>query len=245
MQLDIERLHETQHTQTNAASSDNTNIHTLNVVRLGDAVGNVPAALLAGPLVGGDVVAHETENHHNGVLGNTVGVGVSDLSNSDTGLVGSIEIDVVRTNTSSQSQLEVLGPRDAISVKVGGPEGLRDNNISSGQLALENRVRAVLVRSDNKLVAVLLEELAQSELTAHATEQMARGKVNCLGSRSSLSIRILGDVREVVTEVGRRVAINRIRIQDAEDLHAFAASAAKLASSGSGRCFHSLGEHWE
>lgn len=54
------------------------------------------------------------------MLGDGDDVGASDLSNGDTavGLVGGVEVDVVRANTGSDGDLEVLGLGQALSGQV-------------------------------------------------------------------------------------------------------------------------------
>jgi hypothetical protein len=58
------------------------------------------------------------------VLSDRDDVGSSDLSDGDTavGLVGSIEVDVVGTDTSSDGELQVLGLSKTLSGKVTGVE---------------------------------------------------------------------------------------------------------------------------
>jgi len=61
--------------------------------------------------VRGDEVADEGEDGHDDVLSDGDDVGTSDLGDGDTavGLVGGVKVDVVRTNTGSDGNLEVLG----------------------------------------------------------------------------------------------------------------------------------------
>jgi hypothetical protein len=61
------------------------------------------------------------------VLGNGDDVGASDFGNSDTtvGLIGSVQVDVVRSDTSSNSELEVLGLGQTLSGKVTGVEAIK------------------------------------------------------------------------------------------------------------------------
>ena len=60
------------------------------------------------------------------MFGNRDNVGASDFSNSDTtvGLVGGIEVNVVGSNTSSNSELEVLSLSQALSSEVSRVEAV-------------------------------------------------------------------------------------------------------------------------
>ena len=69
-------------------------LHALQVVGALDAVGDVPAAV-DDPLVGGDVVAHEREDHHHDVLGDADAVAVGDLGDGDAVLDRRLQVDVV------------------------------------------------------------------------------------------------------------------------------------------------------
>jgi len=59
----------------------------------------------------GDEVADEDENGHDDVFGYGDDVGAGDFCNGDTaiGLVRGIEVDVIRSDTSSNGKLELLG----------------------------------------------------------------------------------------------------------------------------------------
>jgi hypothetical protein len=70
VQLDVEGLEAAQHGKADAAGSDGSDLHALEVIRALDAVGNVPSAA-HDPAVGRDVVAHERQDHHDDVLGDT------------------------------------------------------------------------------------------------------------------------------------------------------------------------------
>lgn len=60
--------------------------------------------------------------------------------------------------------LRFLAYLDARGVEVGGPEGLRDDDIGGGQLTLEDGVRTLLVAGDHELVTGLLQEGTEAEL---------------------------------------------------------------------------------
>jgi hypothetical protein len=60
------------------------------------------------------------------MLGDGDDVGASDFGNSDTtiSLVSSVQVDVVRSDTSSNSELELLGLGQTLSGKVTGVEAV-------------------------------------------------------------------------------------------------------------------------
>ena len=70
--------------------------------------------------MGGNHVAHQSEDGHNYVLGHRHNVGTSDFSDCDTaiGLVCSVEINVIGPDTGSDGDLQVLGFRKALSSEV-------------------------------------------------------------------------------------------------------------------------------
>ena len=85
-----------------------------------------------------------------------------------------LQVDVVGADAGGDRQLQLRRLGDPLGRQVGGPERLRDDDLGVGQLALEDRVRAVLVGGHDQLVAAPLEELAQPELAGDAAEQLAR-----------------------------------------------------------------------
>lgn len=79
----------------------------------------------------GSVVADEDEDGHNDVLSDGDDVGTSDLCDGDTavGLVGSVEVDVVRSNTGSDGDLEVLGLCKTLSGQITRVEAVRMSDV--------------------------------------------------------------------------------------------------------------------
>ena len=65
-------------------------------------------------LVGGDKVADEQKDAHDDVLGNGDDVRAGDLENLDALLDGRVQIDVVGTDTSRDTDLEVLRLRTIV-----------------------------------------------------------------------------------------------------------------------------------
>ncbi len=123
------------------------------------------------------------------MLRNADAVGVSDLGDGQAGLAGGLEVVVIRPDPGGNRKLEVPGPGDALPGQVGGPERLGDDDIGVGQLALEDRVRAVL-----------------------------GNEVDRVRARRCLPARIGADLRDLIAGVGRRVPVNRIVIQHAQHL---------------------------
>lgn len=127
--LAVEGLETAEDTLTNTANGDGTDNLALEVeLVLGDS-SNVPLTV-ADLLVGRDEVADQGEDGHDNVLSDGDDVAASDLSDGDTtvGLVGGVEVNVVRANTSSDGNLEVLGLGQTLSGQVTGVE---TNTVSS------------------------------------------------------------------------------------------------------------------
>jgi hypothetical protein len=86
-------------------------------------------------------------------------------------------------------------------------------------LAIEDRVRSILVRCDDELMLLTLEKLPQAELTGDAPQQLAGCEVDPLRSWSRLAIVVPLDPRDVVPRIRRGIAVHRIVIEDAKNLH--------------------------
>jgi hypothetical protein len=171
--LAVECLQTAEDTLSDTANGNGTDDLVLKIVLvLGDG-GNVPVTS-GNLLVGRDEVADEDEDGHDDVLGNGDNVGTSDLGNSDTavGLVGSVQVDVVRTDTSSDGNLEVLGLGQTLLGQVTRVEGSSNNDFGINEVLVKGRVLALLVGCGDELVALLLDPLAQTELVLGGTEQL-------------------------------------------------------------------------
>jgi hypothetical protein len=107
------------------------------------------------------------------VLSDGDDVGASDLGDGDTtvGLVGGVEVDMVRADTSGNSELELLGLGQALSGQVTGVEGSGDDDLSIDELLVELGTLTVLVGGGNEGVALVLEPLADAELVLSGTEK--------------------------------------------------------------------------
>lgn len=84
------------------------------------------------------------------MLSNRDDIRARDLSNGDLLLVGSVEVDVVGSDTSGDTELELLGLGDEVGGKITGVKGSGDEDLNLGQLFLEDRVRSLLVIGDNE-----------------------------------------------------------------------------------------------
>ena len=171
--LAVEGLQTAQDTLTNTADGDGTDNLALEVVLvLGDS-GDVPITV-ADLVVGGDEVADQGEDSHDNVLGDGDDVGAGDLGDGDTavGLVGSVQVNVVGTDTGSDGELQLLGLGEALSGEVTGVEGSGDDDLCVDQLLVEGGALALLVRGGDQGVALVLEPLADAELILGGTEQL-------------------------------------------------------------------------
>lgn len=123
--LAVKWLETAQHTLTDTADGNGTDNLVLKVVLVLGDLSNVPLAL-GNLLVGGDKVADESEDGHDDVLGDGDDVGARDLGDGDAaiGLVCGVEVDVIRSNTSSDGNLEVLRLSKTLSRQVAGVEAV-------------------------------------------------------------------------------------------------------------------------
>ena len=101
------------------------------------------------------------------MLGHADAVGRGDLGDGDLALDRRFQINVVEADPRRDNQPQPRRLRDPLSRQVGRPERLGDDDLSV-ELSLEDRVRPILVRRDNKRVAALLEEPPQPELPGNA-----------------------------------------------------------------------------
>jgi hypothetical protein len=71
---------------------------------------------------------------------------------------------------------------------VGGPEGLRDDDLGVVQFAVEHAVFAVLARGHHELVAVRFQVLAKAQFVRDAAQQGAGLEVDASGSGERLPV---------------------------------------------------------
>ena len=144
-------------------------VHALQVVGTLHAIGDVPTAF-GGPPVRRDEVAHQCQDLHHRVLGDADAVAVGHLGDRDAALFRRLEIHMVRADARGHRQLEFGRLRDALLGQVRRPKRLGNHDIGVDQLALELRVRPLLVRRHHQLVAGVFEELAQPQRTRDTPE---------------------------------------------------------------------------
>lgn len=123
--LAVEGLQAAEHTLTNAADSDGSDDLALEVVLVLSHGGDVPLSA-DDLLVGGDEVADQSQDGHDDVLrnGDHVAAGHLDDGNAAVGDVGGIEIDVVRTDTGGDGDLQVLGLGQTLRGQITGVEAM-------------------------------------------------------------------------------------------------------------------------
>lgn len=171
--LALEGLETAEDTLTDTADSDGTDNLVLEIILLLGNTSDVPVTV-EDLLVGGDKVADEDEDGHDDVLSDGDDVGASDLSDGDAavGLVGSVQVDVVRADTSSDGNLELLGLGEALSGKITGVEGSGDDDLGVDELLVELGALTVLVGGGDKSVAGILEPLADTELVLGCSQKL-------------------------------------------------------------------------
>ena len=168
------------------------------------------------------------------MLGDADAVAVGDFGNGDAALDRRVEVDVVGPDARGDRQLQVSRLADPLRRQVRRPEGLGDDHVGVRQLALELGIRPILVGSHQQGVTALLQEPAQPELAGHATQQLARLEVDSLRGRRDLAVVVLLDLGDVVACVRRRIAIDRIVVEHAEELRHVASFVSRVSVSGAG-----------
>ncbi len=216
MQLDVEGLETPKHRRADAACRDGADVHALQVIGACDAIRNVPAAI-DDPLMGRQVVADQREDHHHHVLGHADAVAVGHLGDGDAPIHRRLQVDVIRADTGSDRELQIVGLADSLLGQVGGPERLRDNDVGVGQLPLEHAIRSVLVRGDDERVTLRLEKFAQPELAGHAAEQVPRGEVDRPGCWSGLAAGVALDARNIIACIGAGIPADGVFIEHTDD----------------------------
>lgn len=130
--LAVEGLEAAEDTLSDTANSDGTDDLVLEIeLVLGDG-SDVPFTSLD-LLVSGNEVADKGEDGHDNVLSDGGDVAASNFGNGDTsiGLVGGVEVNVIRTNTGGDCDLEVLGFGKTLCGQVTRVETEKDWKIST------------------------------------------------------------------------------------------------------------------
>jgi len=121
--LAVEGLQTAEDTLADTANGNGTDNLALEIELVLGGLGDVPVTT-GDLLASGTEVADESEDGHDDVFGDGDDVGASDLGDGDAtvGLVSLVEVDVVRTNTSGDGDLEVLALLQAVGGEVTGVE---------------------------------------------------------------------------------------------------------------------------
>lgn len=179
--LRAEGLQAAKDTLANAANTNGTDDLALNVVRVLSNLGNIPLARDV-LVVRGNKVAHKVKDGHDNVLSDRLDVRASDLVDTDLTLIGLVEVDVVATDTSSNTVLQVLGLVDTLGGDVAGVERSSDDNVGINEFLFEGRVGTLLVRGGDKGVALALNPLTETKLILDSTKEtgLALGSLTTL-----------------------------------------------------------------
>jgi hypothetical protein len=178
--LAVEWLETSQDTLTDTSHGNGTDDLALEIELVLGRSSDVPLTILD-LFVCGDEVADEDEDGHDHVLCDGDDVRAGDFCNGDAaiGRVRSVEVDVIGTDTSSDSKLELLGLCETLGGQVPGVEtvcvsiycsieqnDLRcgDDNFSVNELLVELGVLALLVGGGDQCVSLILEPFADAEL---------------------------------------------------------------------------------
>ncbi|CDN65193.1 hypothetical protein I35_7636 [Burkholderia cenocepacia H111] len=217
VQMQAERLQPAQHREADAPRADRAEMHPFDVVAARHAVGDVPAALLRDRMRR-QVVAHQRERRHHHVLGDADAVRAGDFGNGDVRACGRIQVDVIGADAGRQRELQLRRAGDPFGAQVRGPERLRNHHVGFGQPAFEFGVGAVLVARDDQRVAVRFHIAAQAERAGHRADELAGPEAKRAGRcRRGLAVRVVRDDRDRVAHVARRIAVDGIGVEHAQD----------------------------
>jgi hypothetical protein len=97
------------------------------------------------------------------VLGDGDNVATRNLAHADLTLVASIQVDVVRSHTGSDTELELLGCSDELPREVSRVERSTDVDVCVNDLFSELGVGSFLVRGNDIFVAILLEPVGDTK----------------------------------------------------------------------------------
>ena len=133
VQVNIKGCESAQNGTTDAAGRDDTDVHSLDVIGALDAVGYVPATI-DDPFVRGKVVANESEDLHNSVLGDTDAVAIGLFDHGDAVADCCVEINVIRTDAGRDRELQFWRLRDPFCGQIGRLEWLGNHDVSAREL---------------------------------------------------------------------------------------------------------------
>src|SRR5262249_5738404 len=142
---------------------------------------------------------------------------VGNFCDGDAALDGGCEIDMVRADSRGQCKLQFWRFGDPLPRQISGPEGLRDDNVGAGQLALEDGAWAVLVGGHDECVTLVFEEFAQTKFARNDTKQLAGMEVDRLRLGQRLSVRIAVEFGDAAPRIGLWMTIHGVVVENAQD----------------------------
>ena len=217
VQVHVERLEAAQHRASDPPGGDGPDMHPLDIVGSRYAVGDVPAAgLHQVPRL--QIIADQRQNHHHDVLGDTDRVAIGDLGDRDPAIDRGSQVDMVGTDSRGDRELEVLRFGYPLGGQIGRPERLRDHDVRIHELTLELRIGPVLVLGDDQLVPGRLEEFAQAQLAGHAAQQLPRLEIDRARRRQGLAVGVAVEPGQIVAGIFGRISVDRIVVEDAQNL---------------------------
>lgn len=125
--LAVKRLESPQHTLSDTADSDGADDLVLEIELVLGGRSNLPFTGLD-LLVCGNEVADEGEDSHDNMFSNGYDVGTSDFGDSNTAVGGvcSVQVDVIRSDTGGNCNLEFLGFCETLCVEITRVEAVGD-----------------------------------------------------------------------------------------------------------------------
>ena len=163
--------HETlQDTVTNTASTDGSDDLALQIECVAGDVRHLPVTTLD-HLVSRDKVADEEEDAHDDVLSNGDDIGTGNLQDLNAVVDGSVEVDVVGTDTGGDTELQVLGLLHEVAGQVARVERSGDENLSIDDVLLEVAVGSFLAAGDNEFMTLRLQPISNAELVLGSAKE--------------------------------------------------------------------------
>ena len=146
-------------------------------------------------------------------------VAVGDLGDRNPAIHRRLQVDMVGANAGRDRKLELRRLGDALGRHIGRPERLRNDDLGVGKLALEARNSAPsLSEVTTRVWPSDFEKFPQTQLAGHAAEQCAGLEIDRLRRRQRLATRIMVDFRKIVARIRLRISVDRIVIENTEDL---------------------------
>src|SRR5258705_7041567 len=92
-ELQVEWFEAAKPRQADASCRNRADIHSFHIIGACDTVGDIPATL-HDPLVGGDIISHEAEDHHDYMFGYADRVAVGHFGHRHTAVHCGLQIDM-------------------------------------------------------------------------------------------------------------------------------------------------------